>query len=97
MANEGDMAGPEVEAGVEQVESELERLSGLTEMQFEAIQVDTTAFGEGYEAGVKQISGEISRQIKEFDKRLIARWAPQDLAIKNHERRIKVLENRRPR
>ena len=48
-------------------------------------------------AGVKQSLDEISRQLKELDKRWIAKWAPQDLAIKNHERRIKALENRRPR
>jgi len=48
-------------------------------------------------AGLKQILDEVSRQLKELDKRWIAKWAPQDLAIKNHERRIKALENRRPR
>lgn len=95
MANEGDVTGPGVT--VEQVESDSELLPESDDIEFEAIQVDTTPFGEGSGAGLKQLSDEISRQIKELDKRLIARWAPQDLAIKNHERRIKVLENRRTR
>lgn len=95
MASERDLAGRELE--VEQIESDLDQVSGSGDLRLETVRVDTRAFGEGYEAGLKQISDEVSRQLKELDKRWVARWAPQDLAIKNHERRIKALESRRPR
>jgi len=95
MASEHDMTEPEME--VEQSQADLEQVPGSADLQFDAVRVDTAAFGEGYEAGLKQISDEVSRQLKELDKRWIAKWAPQDLAVKNHERRIKALESRRPR
>ena len=95
MASDGDVVGQEIH--VEQVETDQEQAYESDEVHFDALQGDSTTFGGGYEAGLKQISDEISRQLKELDKRWIAKWAPQDLAIKNHERRIKALESRRPR
>jgi hypothetical protein len=95
MASESDMAGHEID--VEQTDSDLEQELQSDDVQSEALQGDSATFGDGYESGLKQISDEISRQLKELDKRWIAKWAPQDLAIKNHERRIKALESRRPR
>ena len=95
MAGEGDMAGHEID--VEEAGSGLEQDCHLDDVQLEELRDDSTSFGAGSGAGLRQISDEISRQLKELDKRWIAKWAPQDLAIKNHERRIKALENRRPR
>ena len=95
MANEMNLAGRGAE--VNHAASDLERALESDDIQFEARQVDSPTFGEGHEPRLKQISDEISRQLKELDKRWVARWAPQDLALKNHERRIKALESRRPR
>ena len=95
MASDSDVAGHEID--VEQTEPDPEQAYESDDVECEELQADSTAFGEGHGAGLKQISDEISRQLKELDKRWIARWAPQDLAIKNHERRIKALESRRPR
>ena len=94
MASESDVAGHVSEA--EQADSDLEP-AHPDDVPIEALQVGGPPLGQGYEATLKQISDEVSRQLKELDKRWIARWAPQDLAIKNHERRIKALESRRPR
>ena len=52
---------------------------------------DIKKLGEEYEGGMR----ELSEQIKELDKKWAAKWLPQDLAMKNQERRIRILEQQR--
>lgn len=58
-----------------------------TKLMLEQIREDI----KNYEGGLR----ELSEQIKELDRKWAAKWSPQDLSTKNHERRLRVLEQRR--
>lgn len=60
-------------------------------LMFEQMREDIKKLGEENEGGLR----ELSEQIKELDKKWAAKWSPQDLAMKNQERRIRILEQRR--
>ncbi len=62
-----------------------------TKLMLEQIRDDIKRLGEGSEGGLRQLS----EQIKELDKKWAAKWSPHDLLIKNQERRLRVLEQRR--
>ena len=83
MATEDDMAK------LKQLE---EKMNGLG-VQFEEVREDIKKLGEGYADGMRRISTEI----KELNRQWVAKWSPHDLAIRNHAKRIGVLEQRRPR
>ena len=83
MATEDDMAK------LKQLE---EKMNGRG-VQFEEVREDIKKLGEGYADGMRRISTEI----KELNRQWVAKWSPHDLAIRNHAKRISVLEQRRPR
>ena len=97
MASEDDMArlnrlevkADRLEETVDRLE---EKLDGLG-IQFEQVRIDIKRLGESYDAGMKRISEEI----KDLGRRWDAKWAPHDLAIRNHGTRITALEQRRSR
>ena len=62
-----------------------------TKLMLEQIRDDIKRLGEGSEGVLRQLS----EQIKELDKKWAAKWSPHDLLIKNQERRLRVLEQRR--
>ncbi len=83
MATEDDMAR------LKQLE---EKMDGLG-IQFEKVREDIKKLGEGYEDGMRRVSEEIKDMGRHWDHK----WSPHDLAIRNHDKRIRVLERRRPR
>lgn len=62
-----------------------------TRLMFEQMREDVKKLGEGYEGGLR----DLSEQIKELDKKWAAKWSPHDLSMKNQERRLRILEQRR--
>lgn len=64
-----------------------------TKMMFEQIREDIKKLSEGYEDGMRRVSEEIKDMGRNWDHK----WSPHDLAIRNHEKRIRALERRRPR
>lgn len=104
MASEDDMARlKRLEVKVERLEEAVERLDEKTDrlegkmdglgIQFEQVRTDIKKLGEGYDAGMRRIAEEI----KDLGRRWDAKWAPHDLAIRNHGTRITALEQRRSR
>ena len=83
MATEDDMAK------LKQLE---EKMNGLG-VQFEKVREDIKKLGEGYEDGMRRVSEEI----KDIGRNWDHKWSPHDLTLRNHEKRIGVLERRRPR
>lgn len=62
-----------------------------TNSMLEQIREDIKKLGEGYDGSLRQLS----EQIKDLDKKWAAKWSPQDLSMKNQERRLRILEQRR--
>ena len=90
MAKEDDMATLDrVELRLKKVESKVDRVEQL----LEKVGDDIKKLGEGYDDGMRRISSEI----KDLNRQWVAKWSPHDLAIRNHAKRIGVLEQRRPR
>lgn len=104
MANEDIMATLErVELRLEKVESKVDgveqKVGGIEqkvnrlELMLEKVGDDIKKLGEGYEDGMRRIS----KEIKDLNKQWTSKWSPHDLAIRNHGKRITVIEQRRPR
>jgi len=64
-----------------------------TKMMFEQIREDIKKLGEGYADTERRLSDKIADMGRNWDHK----WSPHDLAIRNHEKRIRALERRRPR
>ncbi len=60
------------------------------QIEVEKLRDDVKNLGELYEAGWRQIAREIRGISKNWD----MKWSPHDLAIKDHGKRITVLERR---
>ena len=75
---------------VDAVDKRVDELANATKIQFEKVREDLKKLGEGYEQGLKQIS----RQIKDLDKKWSEKWTPHDMALKDHGKRITALEQR---
>ena len=80
MANDNDMS--------ESLEHKLDELKNASKIEFERVREDIKKLGEGYEDGLKQIS----KQIQDLDARWTEKWTPHDLALRDHGKRIAVLE-----
>lgn len=64
-----------------------------TRMMFEQIREDIKKLGEGYD----DLKRQLSKDVKDMGRHWDTKWSPHDLAIRNHEKRIRILERRRPR
>ena len=73
---------------IESVEQKVDELTNATKIQFERVGEDIKKLGEGYEAGLKQIS----KQIDDLDARWAEKWTPHDLALRDHGKRITDVE-----
>ena len=62
-----------------------------TKLMLEQMREELTRLGEDYDGSLRQLSAEI----KDLDKKWAAKWSPQDLSMKNLERRLRILEQRR--
>ena len=80
-----------VDKRVDEVDKKVDALANATRIQFEQVREDIKKLGEGYEQGLKNISN----QIKELDQSWAAKWWPHELALKDHAKRITVLEQNR--
>ena len=64
-----------------------------TKMMFEQIREDIKKLGEGYD----DLKRQLSKDVKDMGRHWDHKWSPHDLAIRNQEKRIRILERRRPR
>ena len=83
MATEDDMAR------LKQLE---EKMDGLG-IQFEKVREDIKKLGDGYD----DLKRQLSKDVKDMGRHWDHKWSPHDLAIRNQEKRIRILERRRPR
>ena len=73
------------------LEHKLDELKNANKIEFESIREGIKKLGEGYEDGLRQIS----KQLRDLDARWADKWTPHDLALKNHRKRITILEQQR--
>jgi hypothetical protein len=64
-----------------------------TKMMFEQIREDIKKLGEGFDDLKRQHADDIKELVRTWD----SKWSPHDLAIRDHGRRIGILERRRQR
>jgi hypothetical protein len=75
--------------GLERKIDELDRKCA-SKADSEQLREDIKKLGEGYEAGFQGIA----RQIADIDRNWDYKWSPHDLAIRDHEARLKKLERK---
>jgi predicted transposase YbfD/YdcC len=62
-----------------------------TRMMLEQIREDIKKLGEG----VEDVKRRLSEEIKDIGRHWDTKWSPHDLTLRNHEKRIRGLEQRR--
>jgi gas vesicle protein len=82
--------GDDVIENLERIDKKFDELENANKIRFERLREDIKKLGEGYQQGLKQIS----RQIKDLDKKWSDKWTPHDMALKDHGKRITALEQR---
>lgn len=76
-----------------EISTDIPRALHETKLMLEQIREDIKKLGEG----VAGVTSEVRQQLEDLDQRWAEKWSPHDLAIKDHGKRITVLERRRAR
>jgi hypothetical protein len=82
--------GRKLDALDAKVDVRVSSLDTKVDVLVEQLREDIKKLGEGYEAGFQGIS----RQIADIDRNWDYKWSPHDLAIRDHEARLKKIERK---